>query len=288
MPRSIWSGAISFGLVNVPVRLVTATREHAIHFHMLTKDGTCRVRRKLVCPETGDEVDYKNTARGFEVAPDQYVLVSDEELSAVKPEARRTIEINEFVDLKAIDPIWYDAHYYLLPDESGAKAYRLLLDAMTAQHRVAVGHFVMRQKEHLVTIRPVGGVLMLHTMRYADEVLMQKDLEGLPREASAPKREMEVAQKLIDALTVKKFDPSKYHDDYRKKLEAMIRAKAEGERVVTAAAEPEAPRVINLMEALRKSLDEAQHPGEPPGRRAEPRRRRTASHPAPRRRKKTA
>src|SRR5690606_39339020 len=145
----------SFGLVSVPVRLTTAVRDKDIHFHMLSPDGSCRLRRKLYCPDTGKEYDFKDTARGYEVAPDQYVLVDEKELEQIKPEKGNTIDIEDFVDLASVDPIYYARTYYLLPGEGGAKSYRLLVDAMTETGRAAVAHFTMRQKQHLTIIRPI-------------------------------------------------------------------------------------------------------------------------------------
>lgn len=258
MPRAMWSGTISFGLVNVPVKLYTVLQDHDIHFHMLSKDGSCRLRRKLYCPETGDEFDWKNTARGAEVGPDQYVVVTDDELQSLKPKAARTIEIKHFVDLDQIDPIYYDRPYYLLPDEHGATAYELLLEAMKKANRVGIATFVMRGKEYLAAIRPMGDVLCLETMNYADEIV---DIESLaPEHHRIDRKQLEAAYKLIEALETD-FDPENYRNDYRDRVEELIKKKAKGQEVITQIpAEEEPPRVINLMKALEASIAEAKKP----------------------------
>jgi DNA end-binding protein Ku len=258
MPRSMWSGTITFGLVNIPVKLVTAVRDRSIRFHMLSQDGQCRLRQKLYCPETKKEFDFQHTARGFEVAPDQYVIIEDEEIEKVKPEAGRRIEIEEFVKLGDIDPVYYDRPYDLRPDESGAKAYALLVQAMEKAGRVGIARFVMRQKQYLAALRPVDGAILLQTMNYGDEVIDRTEIEGVPRDVKVNKKEVEVAEQLIAALA-HPFKAQKYHDEYRDKLQKLIDVKSEGGDVSTLETheEAEAPRVINLMEALQRSLKEA-------------------------------
>lgn len=257
MARSMWSGHISFGLVNIPIRLMTAVRDKGVHLHMLSPDGKCRLRRKLVCPETGEEFDFNQTVRGYEIAPDQYVVIGDEEADAIKPEAGRAIEITEFVELDQIDPMYYERAYYLSPGEGGAKAYQLLLRAMEEKGRVAIGRFVMRQKQYLAALRPHGGAIVLETMRYADEVVRADEELDLPKNVKVSKGELKMAEQLIDVLASDTFEPQKYNDDYRDRLMDLIETKAQGEEVVVhAPTEEEAPRVINLMEALQKSVAE--------------------------------
>jgi DNA end-binding protein Ku len=254
MPRAIWSGAISFGLVNIPVKLVTAVKDRDIHLNLLSKDGSCRLRQKLYCPDTGQEYEYNQAARGYEVAPDQYVVVTDEELEQIQPQPGRNIQITEFVDLNAIDPIYFERPYYLVPDESGAKAYRLLLQAMKNTQHVAIARFVMRQKQYTAILRPVDQALILETMHYEDEVVPTAELD-LAQEVDVSKKELQIAEQLVGAL-VAEFDPSKYRDEYRQRLDQLIQTKAEGGKVVLAATEkPHEPRIINLREALEKSLD---------------------------------
>ncbi len=265
MPRSIWTGRIAFGLVNVPVKLVTAVREKKVSFHMLTPDGSCRLRRKLYCPDTGKEYDFSNTARGYEIAPDHYVLIDKEELDAVKPEAGRTIEIEQFIDLGEIDPLYFDPPYLLLPDQSGESAYSLLIRAMIEageQQRVGIARFVMRQKQHLAAIRVVDlgdtKALALHTIHYHDEVVALADPpdELLEGEDDVAAKQVKVARQLIDAMS-EPFDPTAFKDDYREKVEELIEAKKEGEgvhEISTDAEEP--PETYNLMEALKKSVEQ--------------------------------
>ena len=254
MARAMWSGSISFGLVNIPIKLYTAVREHSIQLHMLTPDGQCRLRRKLYCPETGEEYDFKEAARGYEIAPDQYVLLREEERDAIKAEAGRTIDITDFVNLQQIDPIYYDRAYYLLPDENGVKGYELLLRAMSDEQKVGIGKLVMRNKEYLAALRPMGSLIGLETMRYADEVVNPEKELDVPAEVDLDKKELEMAKRLIDALA-RDFEPGKYRDEYHDRLQELIEKKAEGEEVVTQAPAEEKPgKVINLMEALQKSL----------------------------------
>jgi DNA end-binding protein Ku len=259
--RSIWSGSISFGLVNIPVKLVTAVRDKSIHFNLLSPDGKSRLRRKLYSPETGKDFEYDQTVRGYEIAPDQYVIIKDEELEKLRPEKSRRLDIQEFVELSKVDPIYYDSTYYVAPDEGGAKAYALLVNAMKKTKRIALARFVMRDRQYLAAIRPSEGALILHTMRYADEIVPVSDLGELPGSADLPKKELEVAQSLIEALEGD-FDPSQFHDEVRQRLEKLIEAKAAGEEIVMAASEErEGPPVLDLMDALKKSLDKAKKPG---------------------------
>ena len=262
MARSLWTGSIAFGLVNVPVKLVTAIREKTVHFHMLTPDGHCRLRRKLYCPDTGKEYDFNETARGYEVAPDQYVLVKDEELDALKPEAGRTIEIEQFVELAEVDPLYFDRPYLLLPGEGGEGAYKLLIQAMGDAGRVGIARFVMRQTQHLAAIRVVDvgkdKALVLHTMHYADEVVVLADPpDELPAKTkAAPAKQVKVAQQLVDAMS-EPFDATAFKDDYREKVEELLEAKKEGEEVHEAKSdEDEPPKTFNLMEALKKSVEQ--------------------------------
>jgi DNA end-binding protein Ku len=258
MARTFWSGSISFGLVNIPIKLATAVREKNISFHMLSPDGSCRLRRKLFCPETGKEYDFNETAKGYEIGPGQYVLVDEDELDKLRPEAGKRVEILQFSPAHEIDPIYFSSTYYLVPDESGTKAYRLLLEAMKKSERVAVARFVMRAKEHLATIRVRDDSLVLQTMHYADEVLNAQDAGAATEKVQLPAKEISVAEQLIEALT-DKFDPTAFRDEYRERVEKLIETKAEGQEVVTAATETEeeAPRVINIIDALQKSLQQA-------------------------------
>ncbi len=256
MARSMWSGSISFGLVNVPVKLYTAVRNKEVHFHMLTADGKCRVRRKLVCPDTGEEVEYADTTRGYEVAPDEYVVFTDDELDSLRPEANRTINITDFVDLADIDPVYFQKPYYLAPDTRAGKAYHLLLKAMRDSGKVAIATFVMRQKQYLAAIRPTKSLLTLETMNYADEIVEPSEVQGIEDLPTVDARELKMARQLIDALAGE-FKPEKYRDEYREELLKIIEKKAQGEEVHIAPPAEEPARVINLMKALEASLEEA-------------------------------
>jgi DNA end-binding protein Ku len=267
MPRAMWSGSISFGLVNVPVKLYPAVSQKEVHFHMLTQDGQCRIRRKLVCGDTGEEVDYKDTTRGYEIAPDEYVTVTDEELAALKPEASRTIDITDFVELSEIDPIYFERPYYLAPDNRAEKAYHLLWKAMRDSGKVGLAKFVMRQKEYLCAIRPTDKLLMLETMNYADEINRPDEIPGVDARPKIEDKQLKMARQLIDALSGD-FEPGKYKDTYRGQVLKMIEQKAEGKEI-TLAPEPREPaRAVNLMKALEASIAEAKRSRTAAGRHA--------------------
>jgi DNA end-binding protein Ku len=254
MARSIWSGAISFGLVNVPVKLFTAVRKKDVRFHQLHEKDGARIQQKRVCSLDGEEVPYEEIAKGYEIGKGQYVMIDPEELDALDPEATHTIDIEDFVELDQIDPLFYDSSYYLVPDERGGKAYRLLLEAMQEANRVGIATVVMRTKQYLVAVRPLGNALVMSTMNFADEVVPQEDLEGLPTgRTKVSDRELKMANQLIDSLAGD-FDPEKYKDTYREQVLDLIEKKAEGQEIVAPAA-PERPApVVDLMAALEASL----------------------------------
>jgi DNA end-binding protein Ku len=255
MPRSIWSGAISFGLVNVPIKLFSAVSRKTVRFHQLNEETGNRIQQKRVDPESGEEVPYEKIVKGYELTKDRYVIVRPEELEALDPERTRTIDIEDFVDLEEIDPVYYDHPYYLVPDKGAAKAYGLLLGAMERAGKVAIARVVLRSKEQLVAIRPAGDLLMMETMIFHDEVVPSDDLDELPeaKELKANDRELKMAEQLIQSLSAD-FEPSKYHDEYREKVLELIERKAQGEEI---AIQPEAPapaKVPDLMAALEASL----------------------------------
>ena len=262
MPRSIWTGAISFGLVTVPVKLYSAVQRKSVRFHQLSGKTGVRIQQKRVDPTTGDEVAYEEIVKGYEIAPDQYVLIEPGELEALDPKKTKTIEISDFVDLDAIDPIYYDHPYYLAPGAGGAKPYRLLYEAMVESRKVAIAKVVIRQKENLVAIRPMeGGVLGMSTMIFADEVVPADRLDDLPGDIETKEQEVEMARMLIDSLA-SDFEPEKYEDTYREEVLALIERKAEGKEIaVQPAAEEEAAPVPDLMAALKASLDAVQKDG---------------------------
>jgi DNA end-binding protein Ku len=259
MPRPIWSGSVSFGLVSVPVKLYSAQSPKEVRFHMLhDKDGG-RIHQKRVCSVEDEEVPWEHIVKGYEISKGRYVTVTREELQALSPRKSQSIEIEDFVDLAQIDPIYYETTYYLVPDKGANKPYALLAEAMKRTSKVGIARFVLRTKQYLCAVRPVGRALAISTMLYSDEVVSQDDLDGIPDAHTKPgERELKMAEQLIGSLAAE-YDPSKYKDDYREQVLAMLERKAEGEEIVAEEAAPE-PRgkVVNLMDALQKSLAAAQ------------------------------
>ncbi|MGH2974341.1 MAG: Ku protein [Solirubrobacterales bacterium] len=257
MARAIWSGSISFGLLNVPVKLYSAVARRGISLREIRESDGARIRHRRVAEGTDEEVPYEKIVKAFELTKDRYIPLAKEEMEALAPEKSRAIEVQDFVDLEEIDPIYFDSPYYLGPADGAERAYSLLARAMEESGKVAVARFVFRNKEHLAAIRPGDGVLTLTTMRFADEVVPPAELEDvLPAEApKVPKREVEMAEQLIDSLT-RSFDPSAYRDEHREQLLAMIERKAAGEEVVTApeSEQPEATKAPDLMAALEQSI----------------------------------
>ena len=257
MPRAIWSGAIGFGLVAVPVKLYSALNRKNVRFHQLSSKSGVRVVQKRVDPQSGDEVPYEEIVKGYEIAPDRYVVIEPGELESLQPKKSRTIEIEDFVELSQIDPIFYEHPYYLAPATGGAKPYRLLLEAMRETERVAIARVVMRSKEQLVAIRPMGQVLGMATMLFGDEILAPDQLPEISElsEIKTTKRELDVAKQLVDSLAGA-FDPDAYRDTYREEVLALIERKAQGEEIAVQPAEEElAAPVPDLMSALKASLD---------------------------------
>lgn len=257
MARAIWSGSISFGLLNVPVKLYSAVSKQTIRFRELRESDGSRVKHKRVAEADGKEVSYDDIVKGYEFAPDQYVTVTREELSELDPKKTRAIEIQDFVDLDEIDPIYFEQPYYLGPDQGAEKAYALLAQAMSDARKVAVARFVLRNKEHLAAIRPMGEVLTMATMRFSDEVTSPEDLGDdvfAEKPKKADKRELEMAKQLIESLSTD-FEAGKYRDEYREQLLEMLEQKAAGKEVVSAASdEPEPTKAPDLMAALEDSL----------------------------------
>jgi DNA end-binding protein Ku len=255
MARAIWSGSISFGLVNIPVKVHAAIRSTDIQFHQIHEKTKCRVHYKKFCPEAG-EISSDEIVKGYEIAPDQYVIIKQEELDALAPEKTETIDITDFVDLASIDPIFYDKPYYLLPNKQAAKAYRLLVTAMTESGKVAIARVVMRNKEYLVALRPKGEIICMELMHFADELVSVDDLEP-PKRSEIGDKELKMAQQLIESLATE-FKPENYRNEYTEKVHALIDRKAEGQEIVTEPAVVEAKgKVIDLMAALEQSLARA-------------------------------
>ena len=257
MARAIWSGAISFGLVNVPVKLYSATSPKSVRFHQLSAKTGARIKQKRVDASTGEEVAFEDLVKGYELAPDRYVVIEPEELDALDPKTTHTIDIEEFVDLGEIDPIYYDSSYFIAPSAGGAKPYRLLLEAMRESGRVGIGRVVLRSKQQLCALRASeSDVLVLSTMLFGDEVNSSDRLDELDaiRETETSPRELQMAQQLIDSLSGE-FDPGHYRDDYRDQVLALIERKAAGEEITPAPAAPQAPSAApDLMAALEASL----------------------------------
>jgi DNA end-binding protein Ku len=261
MARAIWSGSISFGLLNVPVKLYSAVARRSIGLREIRESDGARIRHRRVAEGTDEEVPYEKIVKAFEISKDQYVPLAKEELEALAPEKTRAIEVQDFVDLEEIDPIYFDSPYYLGPADGAERAYSLLARAMADSGKIAVARFVFRNKEHLAAIRPSDGVLTLTTMRFADEVVPPSELDDvLPdKQPKVDKREIEMAGQLIDSLT-RGFDPGIYRDEYREQLLALIERKAEGKDVLAApeTAEPEPTKAPDLMAALEQSIAEVQ------------------------------
>src|SRR3954470_10634394 len=256
--RAIWSGSISFGLLNVPVKLYSAVSKQTVRFRELREGDGSRVKHKRVAESDGKEVPYEKIVKGYEYAPDQYVVLTKDELSDLEPQRSRAIEIQDFVDLDDIDPIYFEQPYLLGPDKGAARAYALLVQAMKESRKVAIARFVLRNKEHLAAIRPMDDVLTLTTMRFHDEVTSPSDLDGGVFEEEKPKkpdqRELEMAKQLIESLTGD-FKPDSYRDEYREELLDLLERKAAGKEVVSAPTEePKPTKAPDLMAALEESL----------------------------------
>lgn len=254
--RAIWTGAITFGLVTIPVKLYTAVREENISFHMLHDEDHSRLKQKMVCAADGEEVHPEHRVKGYEIAPDQYVVITQEELESVQPKKTKAIEIEDFVEIGEIDPVYFNTPYYIVPQETGTKPYRLLVDAMEKSGRVGIARFVLRNKESLCALRPKGGALILETMYFGNEVVDLDDIEEVPRQTKTDERELKMAGQLIDQLAGK-FNPDKYEDEYVKALREMVERKAAGEQVVVAPEPEPVGRTTNLMDALQASLAKA-------------------------------
>ncbi len=250
--RPIWKGHLTFGLVTIPVKLYTATEAKDIRFRLLHRSCMTPIQNKRYCPQHDQIVDWNDVVRGYEYAKGKFVPVSDEELDSVPLETAGTVSVTSFVDLREIDPIYYEKSYYLAPDEGGQKAYRLLHDTMEGITKTALGKVVIKEKEHLVAVRPYDGTIVMSTLYYADEVRAVADIPEVPVQAKVHPNEKKMAMQLIEGL-IAEFRPAEYRDDYRDALQKVIAAKVDGEAVVaTPARKPE--KVVDLMDALRRSL----------------------------------
>jgi len=254
VPRTIWKGALSFGLVNIPVGLYPATSDKSIHFNQFEEGTSDRIRYKKVNERTGDEVPQDRIVRGFDLGGGEYVILTDEELESAEPKKSRQIEISDFVEQADIDPVFFRSSYYLAPEGAGAdKAYALLRQAMDDSDRVAIATLVMRNKEYLVAIRPEDDALALHTMYFSDEVRAPGREFTLPDTDDVSDRELSMAQLLIESME-SDWDPERYHDTHRQKVEALIEDKRNGQEIVIQEGPEPAAKVVDLMEALNASI----------------------------------
>ncbi|HLI00857.1 MAG TPA: Ku protein [Acidimicrobiales bacterium] len=264
MPRAIWTGSVTFGLVSIPVGLYSATEDHTVHFRQFEKGTSDRIRYRRVNESTGKEVDYDDIVEGWDAGGGQFVIVTPEELDSIAPGRSRTIEISDFVDQAEIDPIYYEKTYFLAPQgEAAEHPYALLREAMQRANRVGIATFVMRNKQYLAAIRPREDVLALETMWFADEVRdPSSQLDNLPGHPKLDKRELDMAGSLVESLTTA-WDPSNYRDTYRERVMELVRAKAEGQEIVTETEEEEGGEVVDLMAALEQSLASARNRKKP-------------------------
>ena len=259
MARAIWSGSISFGLVSIPVRLYSAVSRKTVRFNQIDSSTGARVKQKRVSAADGEEIPYERIVKGYELPSGEYVTISDEEMAALDPDAVRTIDIDEFVDLADIDPVFYDNAYHLVPDAITAKPYKLLATAMEQAGKVGICHFVMRSKQYLAAVRPKDGRLLLSTMVYADEIVDPSEIGGFDHLADIEmdEREQKMAEQLIATLAAD-FDPSQHTDSYREAVLDLIERKAAGESPsVVSAPAATSDTVIDLMAALEKSVADA-------------------------------
>jgi DNA end-binding protein Ku len=255
MARAIWSGTISFGLLNVPVRLYSAVARRNIALREIRDSDSARIKHRRVAEGTDEEVPYENIVKAYELSPGQYVPLGKDEMAALAPEKTRAIDVQDFVDIEEIDPMYFDSPYYLGPSDGAEKAYSLLAAAMESSGKAAISRFVFRNKEHLAALRASDGVLTLTTMRFHDEVVPPGELDVLPdKKPKVAKREREMAEQLIASLSTE-FEPDQYRDEYREQLMALIEQKAEGKEIVAPEAEePKATKAPDLMAALEESI----------------------------------
>ena len=258
MARPVWSGSLSFGLVNVPVKAYTAVRDHDVHFHQLEKQSGARIRNRKVSETSGKEVDADDIELGFELTKGRYVTFDKEEVKALKPASTKQVEVTDFVALEDVDPIYYDRTYWLGPaDDEAKQAYSLLLAAMEDRERVAIGTVVMRNKQYLAAIRPLDGALAMSTMRFADEVLDRADVDGVPSKRSKPDpKALKLATQIVDSLAGD-WKPEQYHDTYAEELRKRIKAKDKGKEIVEDPVTDKGADVLDLMQALEASVKDA-------------------------------
>jgi DNA end-binding protein Ku len=254
--KAIWKGAVTFGLVNIPVRLYSALEEKSFRFNMLHAEDGGRIKFQRVCSKCGKEVGWGDIVKGFEYEKDHYVTFSDEELQALDVDSIKAIDVVNFVPLEDIDPVYFNRTYYVIPDPSGVKAYRLLQQALEAEGQVGIAKVALREKEHLATIRLQGDVFVLETMHWPDEI-REASFEELDKDVDIKDAEVKMARQLIQQLSTE-FRPEEFVDEYRTRLEELVGEKVEGKEVtVVAEPEEEPTKVVDLMEALKASVADA-------------------------------
>jgi len=276
MAHAIWSGAINFGLVTIPVKLFTAVKTDDLSFNMLHKKDEGRIKYERVCSVDGEPVPWDEIVKGYEYEKGQYVLLTDEDFAKVNPEATQSVDIVEFVELDRINPMFFDKPYYLEPTKQGRHAYALLREALAGSNRVAIARVVIRTKEYIAAVKPLEDALVLELMHWANEIVPAATLD-LPGGENLPEKEMQMARMLIDTMSVDEFEPEKFNNQYHDALLTMIEARAEGKELPKAKKAPVRSKVVNLMDVLAQSLEESKK-----------RRGASGEKPAAKRRKKTA
>jgi len=254
MAHAIWSGAINFGLVTIPVKLFTAVKTDDLSFNMLHKKDEGRIKYERICSVDGKPVPWDEIVKGYEYEKGQYVLLTDEDFAKVNPEATQSVDIVEFVELDKISPMFFDKPYYLEPTKQGRHAYALLREALADSNRVAVARVVIRTKEYIAAVKPIGDALVLELMHWASEIVASDTLD-LPGAEKLPEKEMQMARMLIDTMSVDEFEPQKFSNNYHDQLLTMIEARAAGKELPTAKKAPARSKVVNLMDVLAQSLE---------------------------------
>lgn len=256
--HAIWSGAINFGLVTIPVKLFTAVRTNDLRFNFLHKKDEGRIYNERHCSVCGEEVEYKDLVRGYEYEKGHYVTVTDDDLKAVRPEATQSVQIVEFVELDQINPMFFDTPYYLEPEKKGRHAYALLRDALLDSGKVAIARVVIRSREHIAAVKPNGEALVLELMHFADELVDQKGFDFPALNEKVADAEKKIAKMLIDTMSVDEWNPDEFHDKYKEDVLAMIEARANGEEIEKPEiSKPAATNVVNLMDVLQRSLEQS-------------------------------
>jgi len=256
MAHAIWSGAINFGLVTIPVKLFTAVKTDELSFNMLHAKDEGRIKYERVCSVDGKPVPWDEIVKGYEYEKGQYVTLTDEDFKKVNPEATQSVDILEFVDLDKINPMYFDKPYYLEPTKQGRHAYALLRDALSSSNLVALARVVIRTKEYIAAVKPIGDALVLELMHWAGEIVPSSTLE-LPSDEALPEAEMKMAKMIIETMTVDEFKPEKFVNKYHDELLAMIEARAAGKELPKAKKAPARAKVVNLMDVLAQSLEES-------------------------------